>query len=210
MPRPRHPAAAAGCINFLTSPFGRGREHLASGWRECASASGRSVYCFDLDGSYFQTSLPPQPAAIRPRRIVGRCDARYRAGAVCDAAGGETARAGRIFGHRPGLDRRQRAADRLVRSARSLACAVRLAAISQRAGADLAVPRLRRAVGPAARQQGRALHFLQRQGRLVHRPHRLPGQRDDRARRCRGRADARARRQADHHTRLVRFRIDRA
>ena len=47
------------------------------------------------------------------------------------------------------------------------------ARISQRADPDLAVSRLWRTVGPAARCQGRALHRDQRQGQLVHRPHRL-------------------------------------
>ena len=43
--------------------------------------------------------------------------------------------------------------------------------------------------------KGETLHRDQRQGQLVHRPHRLQGPRDDRPRRCRGLADARARRQ---------------
>ena len=116
----------------------------------------------------------------------------------------------RILGHRAGLDRGQRPAAALVRHPRPLACAVRRAGISQRADPDLAVSRLRRIVGPAARCEGRALHRDQRQGRLVHRPHRLRGPRDDRARRCRGLADARARRQADHLARLVRHRGARA
>ncbi len=56
---------------------------------------------------------------------------------------------------------------------RPLACAVRLAGISQRADPDLAVSRLWRIVRLAARRQGRTLHRHQRQGQLVHRPHRL-------------------------------------
>ena len=89
---------------------------------------------------------------------------------------------------------------------------VRFGALEYRSGliSDLAVSRLWRIVGPAAGCQGRALHRHQRQGRLVHRPHRLQGPRDDRARRCRGLADARARRQADYVARLVRYRGDRA
>ena len=88
--------------------------------------------------------------------------------------------------------------------------AVRRAGISQRADPDLAVSRLRRAVGISPRPEGRALHCRQRQRQLVHRPHRLPGPRDDRARRGRGGAVARARWQADHRARLVRFRSARA
>ena len=122
----------------------------------------------------------------------------------------QAGRPGRILGHRAGLDRGQCPADAVVRYPRPLARAVRLAGISQRADPDLAVSRLRRLVRPAARCQGRALHRHQRQGQLVHRPHRLSGPRDDRARRCRGRADARPRRQADHRARLVRHRVDRA
>ncbi len=91
-----------------------------------------------------------------------------------------------------------------------LPCAVRVAGISQRADPDLAFSRLWRTVGTAAGCQRRALHFHQRQGQLVHRPHPLSGPRNDRARRRRGRPDAGARRQADHRARLVRFGVDRA
>ena len=114
---------------------------------------------------------------------------------------------GRDLRHRAGLDRRQCAPDCLFRSARPLPRPLRLAAIAQRAGADLVVSRVRRAVGPAARSERasnssrsatRARWFT---GRIVY-----SGPRDDRARRCRGRADARARRQADHRARLVRYR----
>ena len=84
---------------------------------------------------------------------------------------------------------------------------VRFGALEWRSGLVLTsrVPRLWRAVGDPARRQGREIHFTQRQGKLVHRPHRLQGPRDDGACRCRGGADDRAGRQADHRARLVRI-----
>ena len=60
------------------------------------------------------------------------------------------------------FDRGPRPAHPLIRSARPLACAVRVAGISQRTGADLAVRRLRRIVGMAPRCQRRTLHRGQR------------------------------------------------
>ncbi len=131
-------------------------------------------------------------------------------GAARHAAAAESAGPGRILGRRAHLDRDQRPADSLFRHARSRTCPVRVAGISQRAGADLGLSRLWRAVGASARRQGRALHFDQRQGQLVHRPHRLSGPQNDRACRCRGRPAARRRWPADHRTRLVRLGVDRA
>ena len=92
---------------------------------------------------------------------------------------------------------RSRSRSRRGRSPRSIPATARMCASARceyRSGLVLtsSFPRLRRAVGIAARRQGRALHLRQRQGQLVHRPHRLSGPRDDRARRRRGRADARA------------------
>ncbi len=130
-----------------------------------------------------------------------RGDARHRAGAACDTAAAEADCSGRIFRRGAGLDRGQCPAGGLVRQPRSSARALRPARISQRAGADLVVPRLRRAVRIAAGRQGRALHLHQRQGKLVHRTHRLSRPRDGGARRCRGRADAGGRRPADRRAR---------
>ena len=154
-----------------------------------------------------RASQPPPLPELRRRGFRRRRLPAHRAGADRSSAAAEADRAGRILGHRAGLDRGQCPADAVVRYPRPLACAVRLAGISQRADPDLAVSRLWRIVGLAARRQGRALHCHQRQGQLVHRPHRLSRPRDDRARRRRGRADARARRQADHRARLVRLRV---
>ncbi len=112
----------------------------------------------------------------------------------------------RILRHCAGFDRGERAPACRLRHPRPLARALRCAGVPQRAGADLGVPRLRRIVGPAARCQGRALHRHLRQGRLVHRPHRLSRQGNDGARRRRSLADALVRRQADHRARLVRHR----
>ena len=137
----------------------------------------------------------------------------FGAGVACDGVGAERARsaaetgkARRILRHHAGLDRGQRKAAAFVQQPRPLAGTVRVAGISQRADPDLAVSRLWRPVGPAARPQGRAFHRHQRQGRLVHRPHRLSRAGDDRRHRRRGLADARARRQTDHRARLVRTR----
>ena len=153
---------------------------------------------------------PPPLPEILGGGAFGERRARHRAGADRGSAAAQAGHPGRILGHRAGLDRGQCTAAAVVRYPRPLACAVRFAGISQRADSDLAVSRLRRVVGPAAGRQGRALHRHQRQGKLVHRPHRLQRPRDGRARRCRGVADARARRQADHLARLVRQRVDRA
>ena len=159
-------------------------------------------------------------ASVSRRRFLGhaaaglsaRRAARPGAGAARDRKPPPSRRTGRIFAvTAPVCDRGQRAADPLVRSARPRAH-VRFGSLEYRSGLVLTSPlsRLRRAVGLAARRQRRALHRDQRQGQLVHRPHPLSRPRDDRARRRRGRADARTRRPADHRARLVRFRVDRA
>ena len=115
--------------------------------------------------------LPPSPAAASwraRRRGLLRRDA-----AVAARTAGRQIKPGRILGRRAGFDRGQRAADSVFDPRDRSHVAVRVAGISQRAGADLAVSRLRRIVRHAARCQGRALHRDLRQGQLVHRPHRL-------------------------------------
>ena len=116
---------------------------------------------------------PPPPADRRGDGIPRIGIADTGAGANRGAAAAQAGKDGRILRHRAGFHRGQCAAAQRFRHTRPLPPALRRTRVPQRAGADLAIPRLRRPVGPAARRQGRTLRRHLRQGRLVHRPHRL-------------------------------------
>ena len=188
------------------------RPHAA---HPCTAATGRTSHLVRRAMAASDVHRPPAAFLKCDGRAGLSCRAAVGRGVARDAASSAAARsrhaAGRIHGQR----RRSRSRSMPGRSPRSIPrdrSRVRFGALQFRSG--LILTSSFRGFGglSALRLDPKGERFIahQRQGHLVHRPHRLSRPRDDRARRRRGGADARPRRPADHRARLVRHRIARA